>query len=181
MADGNNADDSLDAIINDLPLIPLLSNVVTLEELHIDGSQPGGICECSTSGGAVVVGYNFPETGVQAARHGRKIKGVSHQGQAKVRTKYGTGIEAQRTRIHKNNGYKSSPFFIALSKRYGRVSMQLLKGMADVLQTQGIKIERSAKRCKPWLVDILSSYVPIDRIEDCIKGTMDLVTQVHSS
>ena len=85
------------------------------------------------------------------------------------RTKYGTGIESQRTRDHKNNEYKSLPFYIAVLQHYGRADMKLFKRMAKVLEERGVHIERSAKRCKPWLVQVLSEHIPIESVGDFLK------------
>ena len=101
------------------------------------------------------------------------VNGCSEQVERKTRvrkTKYGTGIEAQRTREHKNKEYKALPFFNALLERYGRVSMKLLKEMARILETEGFRINRDAKRLKPWLVEVLSNHIPVDRIGEYVPS-----------
>lgn len=163
----NISNDSVDSVMNEYTLVSLCG----------DDEEPGlGIDTLD----------DIPvEDGRQFAWDGTEDKQVSGLPEVQVKitkprkTKYGTGVEAQRTKEHKTKQYKSSEFYGALLKRCGRVSMKVLKSIARALESEGVKISRDAKRLKSWLVEILSTHVPIDKIGDYVKWTMVSVRKRH--
>ena len=114
----------------------------------------------------------MPDCGDGGAASGSSPQKPKPQKTPKTGRKYGTGLEALRSRPFKNNNYKNDPYCKILIDLWGgKVTMKgCLRPLIRLLESEGrtIKNKRLAMRLKAEAVRVLKSHIPIDKIGEYV-------------